>query len=180
MSSRFDYIKYDVESMAYQERIRHHVESLDILITNLGKGRSQSEALTNLENFYAWAGKSIRDAQIARRGPSADVPERGQPLIPCTKQEIIDNMFEGIVEAKVDDSFNYCEVEVSAGYRMVIADSKGVIVSDPSVRFMSRTVAVGLYPPFTPPPLPDGLKWKKVRTKDFSLEGYYVIIGGVK
>ena len=73
--NRFDYVAYDDVAQRQQSDAKCRVQSVESLIENLGKGRYQSLALTALEEAYAWIGKAIRDAQIARNG-DAPLEER--------------------------------------------------------------------------------------------------------
>lgn len=77
MSQRFSYIKYDVLSTNAQELLKSHFEGIELLVQPLPEGRYKSLCLTALEEAYAWTGKAIRDAQIAREVLPEHVPERG-------------------------------------------------------------------------------------------------------
>lgn len=164
MSSKFDYIKYDSLSMQTQARVRELCESLEIIISNLGKGRSQSEALTNLENFYAWAGKAIRDHQIARGGSSTDVPERGQDRLQLLMQQMMDcpasECMKGLKEGTFVKMLNVdstCEHEV-------LSESFEVSV------FANTPIVVQLFTDFPKPP--EG-GWCKITCNELGLAGYY-------
>lgn len=76
MSTRFDYIKYDPTAEHYQSAYKEIFVNLEQLIESHLPGRAQALALTSLEQTYMWIGKMIRDEQIMRLGPQADVPER--------------------------------------------------------------------------------------------------------
>ncbi len=66
--SRFDYVKYDEQSVEIQAEIKKKCEELEASIEKLNPGRYKSLALTDIESVYMWAGKAIRDEQIARNG----------------------------------------------------------------------------------------------------------------
>jgi hypothetical protein len=76
MSNRFDYVKYDGYSITDQETAKALVQRLEALIETTGKGRSQSLALTSLEECYMWVGKAIRDSQIERNKKTVLQEER--------------------------------------------------------------------------------------------------------
>lgn len=75
--SRFDYIKYDQEAQDDQSFFRGKCEEIEQELDNHREGRTRSLAFTALEELYMWIGKMIRDDQVTRTGPQADVPERG-------------------------------------------------------------------------------------------------------
>lgn len=164
MSKRFDYIKYDSFAMQTQARVRELCESLEIVISNLGQGRSQSEALTNLENFYAWAGKAIRDNQVARTGESKDVPERGQIA-----------SVHKIISTPTEDG-PIVRLPISGRCMYALALEGGEIYS---AETSGSSITIPLFKPFYPPPLPNGHKWNKLSNMDGTLEGYYSILGGI-
>lgn len=64
--SRFDYVKYDEPSQVQQAQMKQAFEDMELLILGLGQNRSQSLALTKLEECYMWVGKTIRDSQNER------------------------------------------------------------------------------------------------------------------
>ena len=68
--NRFDYIKYDDESIAIQQHAKIQASFLADTINELGGERNRSSwlALERLEECYMWIGKAIRDKQIARNG----------------------------------------------------------------------------------------------------------------
>lgn len=75
--SRFDYVKYDVDSQRNQEHAKVLCDDLRACIeTNLKPGRAASIALTKLEECYMWVGKQIRDDQIARNGTAESQEQR--------------------------------------------------------------------------------------------------------
>lgn len=103
--SRFDYVKYDIESQDKQaqlkasaQKVEACMEALDVaqiemrnLIDDLIEG-DRARGLANLElseaclaedcydrleMAYAWCGKGIRDDQIARKGGAELQEERG-------------------------------------------------------------------------------------------------------
>jgi hypothetical protein len=63
---RFDYIEYDDVSKGDQNLAKALVSRLEVFISGLGSGRSQSTAMTKLEETYMWIGKAIRDEQLRR------------------------------------------------------------------------------------------------------------------
>ena len=63
---RFDYVEFDEKSKVQQAQMKQAFQDMDILIQNLGSNRSQSLALTKLEECYMWVGKTIRDSQNER------------------------------------------------------------------------------------------------------------------
>lgn len=77
MSQRFSYIKYDEDSTKIQETLKAQFEAIEATVTPLPEGRYKSLILTALEEAYAWTGKTIRDAQIAREVLPEHVPQRG-------------------------------------------------------------------------------------------------------
>lgn len=75
--SRFDYVKYDEESVRHQDQAkRQHDDIRAFIETNLKPGRAASLAMTKLEECYMWVGKAIRDDQIARNGSALLQEER--------------------------------------------------------------------------------------------------------
>lgn len=64
--SRFTFIRYDEYSQTQQADVQAAVVALEDAINRLHDGRAKSLALTKLEECYMWAGKQIRDTQIAR------------------------------------------------------------------------------------------------------------------
>lgn len=67
--NRFDYIKYDKQSMGNQEAFKSMFKDLELhVVKSLPFGRAQSLALTKLEEAYMWVGKAIRDDQLRREG----------------------------------------------------------------------------------------------------------------
>lgn len=64
---RFDYVKYDEQSIADQLKFKAEFEMLAAMAeTFLPKGRHQALVLTKLEEAYMWVGKAIRDHQFTR------------------------------------------------------------------------------------------------------------------
>lgn len=77
MNGRFDYVKYDEESLRNQEVAKRVCDDVRACIeTNLKPGRAASLAMTKLEEVYMWIGKQIRDDQIARSGSAPLQEER--------------------------------------------------------------------------------------------------------
>ena len=74
--SRFNYVKYDQESVQKQEEAKKICENLETLIESLGVGRPQALALTALEETYMWIGKAVRDNQVKRGSQVEHVAER--------------------------------------------------------------------------------------------------------
>lgn len=73
--SRFDYVKYDENSVVLQEKFKRDFEELEAEVEEyLEPGRAKAFVLTKLEEAYMWIGKAIRDDQIARNG-SAELQE---------------------------------------------------------------------------------------------------------
>lgn len=68
MSDRFEYVKYDNTAIEESAKARDLVEKVEAFIMKTFQpGRSQSLALTALEETYSWIGKAIRDKQMAER-----------------------------------------------------------------------------------------------------------------
>lgn len=77
MSGRFDYVKYDDESMRNQDQAKLLCDNVRACIeTNLKPGRASALAMTKLEEVYMWIGKAIRDDQIARNKSAELLEER--------------------------------------------------------------------------------------------------------
>lgn len=74
MSARFSHVKYDDEAVQLQNKLKKMFEEIEAV--PLKPGRSHSLMLTALEEAYMWAGKAIRDEQIARNGNADEQPER--------------------------------------------------------------------------------------------------------
>lgn len=75
--SRFNYVKYDEQSIQAQNELKTQFENLEAAVNCLlPDGRAKSLVLTNLEEAYMWCGKGIRDAQIKRNGSAEEQPER--------------------------------------------------------------------------------------------------------
>lgn len=65
---RFDYVKYDAESIKNQTIAKDRCQEVEWFInTHLKDGRAKSLALTKLEEVYMWIGKAIRDEQVEHR-----------------------------------------------------------------------------------------------------------------
>ena len=64
--SRFDYVKYDEQSIEMQEYFKNQCRLIEEGLSNYPDGRSKSLALTALEECYMWIGKAVRDEQTAR------------------------------------------------------------------------------------------------------------------
>lgn len=65
MTSRFAYVDYDGPSAAISGSIRKTAVAMEHAINQLPDGRPKSLALTKLEEAFMWAGKAIRDRQMA-------------------------------------------------------------------------------------------------------------------
>lgn len=74
--SRFDYVKYDEQSIQDQMFVKQVCEKLADMIEAQGPGRATALALTKLEECYTWLGKAIRDNQIKRNGEAQLQEER--------------------------------------------------------------------------------------------------------
>jgi hypothetical protein len=82
---RFDFVKFDAESIESVAEIKVIFEDLeDEIEDRLPEGRAKSLAMTRLEEAYMWVGKAIRDSQIDRNGV-ADPNESRGPL--CGRPE---------------------------------------------------------------------------------------------
>lgn len=64
--SRFNYIRYDDQSLATQQHAKIQAGFLEDTINELVSERAKELALNHLEECYMWIGKAIRDDQIAR------------------------------------------------------------------------------------------------------------------
>ena len=77
MANRFDYVKYDEKAIKDQNDFKAAFMGLENMMMNLLKpSRATSLMLTKLEEAYMWAGKAIRDDQIARNGSAPMQDER--------------------------------------------------------------------------------------------------------
>lgn len=74
--SRFDYVQYDAKACQQQADLKAKFQEAEALIDGLDPGRAKSTAYTKLEEAYMWAGKAIRDEQIARNGTAPLQEER--------------------------------------------------------------------------------------------------------
>ena len=71
---RFSYVQYDNVGVEQQAVLKAKFEEIEkILGMNFPEGpsavayiRAKALALTHLEESYMWAGKAVRDAQVAR------------------------------------------------------------------------------------------------------------------
>lgn len=77
MSERFNYVKYDEQSVRAQETLKGHFEVLEALVEALTPSRAKSLVMTHLEEAYMWTRQAIRDEQLSRGSQTAHVPERG-------------------------------------------------------------------------------------------------------
>ena len=78
--SRFEYTKFDEESIDMQNNCKIVCQELEKLIGYIGIGtgvvspksaRAKALALTKLEETYMWIGKAIRDDQTERESLSS-------------------------------------------------------------------------------------------------------------
>ena len=74
--SRFNYIKYDLQSQERQAVFKKLFEQMEAFVGELKDGRPKSLVFTKLEEAYMWVGKAIRDEQIATNGTAEQQPER--------------------------------------------------------------------------------------------------------
>ena len=74
---RFNYVKYDEESVQAQNELKTQFENLETAVNCLLlECRAKALVMTKLEEAYMWCGKAIRDKQIARNGSAEEQPER--------------------------------------------------------------------------------------------------------
>lgn len=66
--NRLDYVKYDEGAYKVQEYFKLRFNEIIVILEEMGASRSQSLALTKLEEAYMWIGKAIRDDQLRRNG----------------------------------------------------------------------------------------------------------------
>lgn len=66
MSNRFGSVKYDEIAELHKGVILPRVEGLELQIESLEHGKNKGKALDALELFYMYAGKALRDDQLAR------------------------------------------------------------------------------------------------------------------
>lgn len=78
MSGRFDYVRYDDESVKKSEELKADFVALTAKLEKLAPGRYSSLAITAIEESFMWVGKAIRDEQVSRYGAPAHQPQRGQ------------------------------------------------------------------------------------------------------
>lgn len=64
--SRFDYVKYEPETVDRQQIFKEHVEELERMITTLDCPRSIEKAIEALEVCYMWIGKGLKNTQIKK------------------------------------------------------------------------------------------------------------------
>lgn len=74
--SRFDYVRYDQQSIKLQGIAKAICEKLEQTVETLPQSRAKALALTKLEEVYMWIGKAIRDEQIARTNAAPIQEER--------------------------------------------------------------------------------------------------------
>ena len=72
MQGRFEYVKFDEESMRKQARFKDICEEMDALIgKELHESSEERNATKALEEMFMWIGKSIRNSQRYREDPSS-------------------------------------------------------------------------------------------------------------
>lgn len=77
MNGRFDYVKFDDIAQSAQNVLKSYFTTLELSIeVNCKSPRAKALALAKLEECYMWAGKAIRDDQIARNGSAPLQEER--------------------------------------------------------------------------------------------------------
>lgn len=66
--SRFDYVRYDDKAVTQQEQIKNTFMAVEAIVELHfpGQSRAKSLLMTKLEESYMWAGKLVRDEQLAR------------------------------------------------------------------------------------------------------------------
>jgi hypothetical protein len=86
--SRFDYVKYDAQSIDEQSEAKAACQNVERIIDSIvppaaaglkpdfDAARARDNALQALEECYMWIGKSIRDQQVIR-GQAPLQEERG-------------------------------------------------------------------------------------------------------
>lgn len=81
--NRFDYVKYDDKAQKTQAFFKETCGELETILDELVPPNSYGEAaryralaVTALEEFYAWVGKTIRENQIQRNGVAPLQEER--------------------------------------------------------------------------------------------------------
>lgn len=72
---RFDYVQYDEQEKSLQEGLKRAFEIVETIGNYLADGSAKSLFFTKLEEAYMWAGKAIRDSQIASGGSAAHIVE---------------------------------------------------------------------------------------------------------
>ena len=85
--SRFDHVKFDPEHESTRKVLRVLVESLenciDMISIDKAAGRSKAMAMTKLEECYMWAGKAVRDDQVAIAGRAEKKAEMLDAMAPA-------------------------------------------------------------------------------------------------
>ena len=64
--SRFDHVEFDDEAQAKRKEMHEAFTALEQVLGKLADGRYKALTITALEEAYAWAGKAVRDDQLAR------------------------------------------------------------------------------------------------------------------
>lgn len=75
--SRFDYVKYDDESLQFQADCKAAAINLETEIGHISNARWREAALMKLEEVYMCIGKGIRDDQLKNNRESPLQEERG-------------------------------------------------------------------------------------------------------
>lgn len=77
MNGRFDYIKYDEQTIQDQQDFKLLFQSIEGLAEKiLPNSRPKSLLFTALEEAYMWTGKALRDRQIERNKTAEEQPGR--------------------------------------------------------------------------------------------------------
>lgn len=75
--SRFDYVKYDEESVKVQGIFKEQIEGVSKAVDDLlVSPRAKALVQTKLEEAYMWIGKAVRDDQIVRNGKAESQEQR--------------------------------------------------------------------------------------------------------
>ena len=70
---RFSYVKFDEIAAAQQNQLRLAFEAVEFLVEKLASSDCKEMIFEKLQEAYMWAGKHIREDQIAR-DPSSEHP----------------------------------------------------------------------------------------------------------
>ncbi len=84
MTSRFDYVKYDVRAQKDQALLKVVFQDIESIIdATLEPGKHKNAALHALEEAYMWCGKDLRDQQIRRNGMAPLQEDRDPAAVLC-------------------------------------------------------------------------------------------------